>query len=146
MPGTFAGDLALTIDGTSAAGGTRWHGPVLEPGASVRIPLAVTFDAASESGSRLDAASVLDAVVLVQTAVGPGPSPGPSASGVPAPVSAGAPAAVAAPARAGLPAPAVGGLAQTGQELLGALGTAAAALVAGLVLVAARRRSRSAQD
>ncbi|WP_421734771.1 hypothetical protein [Cellulomonas sp.] len=150
MPGTFAGDLALTIDGAAAPGGARWRGPVLEPGAAVRIPLVVTFDVASEASSRLEAASVLDAVVLVQTAVGPGPSPAPTASGspatVPATVSAGAPAAVPVGLPAGLRPPAVGGLALTGQELLLPLGAAAAAVVAGLLLVAVRRRSRGAQD
>ena len=92
VPGTLAGDLTLTIDGAAAAGGSRWRGPVLAPGASLRIPLVLTFDAASQATSRLDVSAVLDAAILVQTGVGPGavaPStPDTAPTGGPTPVAA----------------------------------------------------------
>ena len=136
--GTLAGDLTLAIDGTPAPGGTRWQGPVLAPGASVRIPLVVTFAASSQLSSRLSAATVLTAVGLVQTGVGPGvvaPTTGPDV----APTS---PAAGAEPVKApgtGLP----GGLAHTGADVVRALGVAFAAVLGGfLLLLVVRRRAR----
>jgi len=112
-PGRLAGDLGLTIDGDRAAGGARWTGPELAAGATVRIPLVVTFSAASASLSRLDTAAVLSAVTLVQT--------GPDRAAAP-----------------GTP----GTLARTGSDAVGGLGVAGGALGLGLLLVLARRRAR----
>jgi hypothetical protein len=134
--GTLAGDLALSIDGSPAPGGTRWQGPVLAPGASVRIPLVVTFDASSQLSSRLSAAAVIDAVGLVQTGVGPGVvPPGPGV----APTSPGS--GGADPVKpSGQSAP--GGLAHTGADVVRALGVSVGAVIGGLLLLAVRRRAR----
>jgi hypothetical protein len=151
-PGTLAGDLSVSIDGTPTPGGTSWHGPDLAPGASARIPLVVTFAASSQLSSRVSVAAVLDSVTLVQTGVGTGSpprgdvptsTPSPSAAS-PAASSAPVPAAAALPVR---PASAWGrGLAHTGADVAGALGVAFAAVGVGFLLLVARRRSRRAQD
>lgn len=139
VPGTFAGDLALTIDGTPTAGGARWRGPDLAPGAALRIPLVLEFDPASTTSSRSGVTTVLDAVVLVQTAAGPGREP---AAQSPVP---GAAASPVRPAASGS-APRSGNLARTGSELTGVLGVAFAAVGGGFLLVVARRRSRRVED
>ena len=110
LPGTLAGDLSLTIDGADVAGGERWRGPVLAPGAMLEIPLEITFDAVSPGSSMRDVSWVLDAAMLVQTDAGPGPADdgsrcvaGPAAS-----------TASSAGPSAGSVAPSLGGLAHTG--------------------------------
>lgn len=139
-PGTFAGDLSLTIDGTPAPGGTTWHGPDLAPGASARIPLVVTFAASADLGSRVSVAAVLDAVTLVQTGVGPEVTP-PTTPPTSTPTTpAGSGAATHAPASGS------GGLAHTGADVLRAAGVSFGAILVGLLLLAARRRSRRAED
>lgn len=119
-PGRLAGDLSLLIDGAPAVGGDLWVGPPLAAGAVVRIPLVVTFSAAARSGSRLDTASVLSTVSLVQT--GPG--------------AAAAPPAVRSPQ---------GNLARTGLDAARTLAVAACATGLGVLLLAARRRPRRSQ-
>ncbi|WP_456846327.1 hypothetical protein [Cellulomonas sp. P5_C6] len=131
-PGTLAGDLSLSIDGTPAPGGTSWHGPDLAPGGTARIPLVVTFAASSPLTSQVSVAAVLDAVTLVQTGIGPGVAPT-------TPATAPAGAANAAP-------PASGGLAHTGAEIARAAGISLGAIVVGFLLLAARRRSRRAEN
>ncbi|NUU17992.1 hypothetical protein HP550_12100 [Cellulomonas humilata] len=131
-PGTLAGDLSLRIDGAPTAGGARWRGPDLAPGSALRIPLVLTFDAGSATTSQVDVATVLDAVILVQTASGPGsapttPGPGPTP-------------------RAPVATSSGGGLAHTGVEVGGAAGVSFAVIGLGLLLVAARHRSRRARD
>ncbi|GEL96746.1 hypothetical protein [Cellulomonas terrae] len=129
-PGSLAADLSLVIDGTPAPGGTSWHGPDLAPGAVARIPLVVTFAASSQSVSQESVAAVLDSVTLVQTGVGPAPTPTPRQTPQTPPTTS-----------------ARGGLAHTGADLGGALGVASAAVGAGfLLLLAARRRARRAES
>ncbi|WP_456787547.1 hypothetical protein [Cellulomonas sp. P5_C5] len=119
-PGTLAGDLSLAIDGDPVAGGARWAGPVLAPGAAVRIPLVVSFAAASPSGTQMSAAAVLDSVLLVQSVVSPTPTPGATATGT-------------------TPR---GGLAHTGQDVAATLLVSLAAVGFGVLLLASRRRAR----
>ncbi|WP_315097791.1 hypothetical protein [uncultured Cellulomonas sp.] len=126
-PGTFAGDLSLTIDGTPSAGGSTWRGPDLAPGSIARVALALTFAASSGSTSQSGVATVLDSVSLVQSAVGRAP-------GTPA----------ARPGAA--PTTTAGGLAHTGADVGHGLVAAVGALAAGLLLLAARRRSRRDPD
>ena len=128
VPGTLAGDLSLSVDGDPVSGGSRWEGPVLAPGAAVRIPLAVTFSAASPSTSRTSAAMVLESVVLLQTGVGVAPAPTPTSS-----AGAGSTATGSAPR---------GSLARTGQDVAGALLVSLTSVGVGVLLVAARRRRR----
>lgn len=130
VPGTFEGDLSLTIAGTNAVGGTRWLGPVLAPGGTARIPLVVTFDVTSQVSSRLATSAVLDAALLVQAA---GPTTAP-----PATQPGGSAAASQAPPR--------GGLAHTGQDVAGVLLVALVSVAVGFLLLGARRRSRRAED
>jgi hypothetical protein len=125
-PGTLAGDLSLSIDGDPVSGGSRWDGPVLAPGASVRIPLVVSFSAASPSTSQMSAAMVLESVLLVQTGVGVAPTPTSSAG-------------AASTATGHAPQ---GSLARTGQDVAGALLVSLTAVGLGMLLVAARRRRR----
>lgn len=134
-PGTFAGDLSLSIDGTPVPGGTSWHGPELAPGASARIPLVVTFAASSSLSSSVRVAAVLESVTLVQTGAGPAVVPTPTAT----PTS---PAGISQAARP--PSGGTGGLAHTGADVAGVLGVSFAALGLGVLLLAARRRSRRA--
>lgn len=147
-PGTLAGDLSLTIDGTAAAGGSRWHGPVLAPGAATRIPLVVTFDAASQVTSRLAATSVLDAAILVQTSVGPDPAENPpTASPSAAPSSSASPTSSAGSVSAARPAASgPAGLARTGADVARVLGVSLGAIGVGFLLLVARRRSRRSED
>jgi hypothetical protein len=142
-PGTLAGDLSLTIDGTPAVGGSRWRGPVLAPGASARIPLVVTFDAASQVTSRLAATSVLDSAILVQVAVGASeapPNPGSSSSASPNPTGSGSMGAARPPASGS------GGLAHTGDDVGRVAVVSFGAIGVGFLLLAARRRSRRDRD
>ncbi|WP_421743494.1 hypothetical protein [Cellulomonas sp.] len=134
-PGTFAGDLSLSIDGTPVPGGTSWHGPDLAPGASARIPLVVTFAASSSLSSSVSVAAVLESVTLVQTGAGPAVSPTPT--GTPT-APAGGSQAASPPTRG------AGGLAHTGTDVGSVLGVSFAALGLGVLLLAARRRSRRA--
>ena len=124
-PGTLAGDLSLTIDGAPVPGGTSWHGPDLAPGGRARITLVVTFDASSQSMSQASVAAVLDAVTLVQTGLAPATAP--TARPTPAPNATG------------------GGLAHTGADVARAAGASVGAVLLGLLLVVARRRSRRAE-
>ncbi|KQR17035.1 hypothetical protein ASF78_06860 [Cellulomonas sp. Leaf334] len=139
-PGTFAGDLALSIDGDPVSGGARWDGPVLVPGAAVRIPLVVSFSAASQSTSQLSAAAVLDGVLLVQTGAAPGPTAGTSASpsAGPAPVTTSSPTASGASPH--------GGLARTGQDVAGTLVVSLVTAGVGVLLLVSRRRVRRGED
>ena len=141
-PGTFPGDLALTIDGTVTPGGTTWRGPDLAPGATARIPLVLVFDAASLGGSRDDVSAVLEAVILTQTAAGPGSSPGPGAGSTPGTGPTPRAGSGAAPAGESAPPSWVRGLAHTGAEPVGALALALAATGTGFLLLVARRRAR----
>lgn len=143
-PGSLAGDLSLTIAGADATGGARWRGPVLAPGAQLEIPLVITFDADSPGSSMRDVSWVLDAAMLVQTDVGPGPAataPAPSVAPTqhaPTKQSPGSPVtSFASP---------LGGLAHTGLDAAVALTAALAAVGVGVLLLAARRRSRRAHD
>ncbi|MEZ0448097.1 hypothetical protein [Cellulomonas sp. ICMP 17802] len=135
VPGTLAGDLSLTIDGVAVAGGTSWQGPELAPGATLRIPLVVTFAASSHVASSVSAATVLDSVTLVQAVGAPVVAP-PAA----APTSAAARATPHGRPTSG------GGLAHTGADVAGAVGASFAAVGVGILLLAARRRSRRAED
>ena len=128
-PGTLAGDLSLTIDGGS---GTRRRpaGTVRtsQPGGRARITLVVTFDAASQSTSQASVATVLDLPsTLVQTDVGP------------------AVVADRSPRRRP-PTSGGSGLAHTGGgRRVGHGVRSLGAVLVGLLLVAARRRSRRAE-
>lgn len=123
-PGRLAGDLSLMIDGTPAAGGDLWVGPALAAGAVVRIPLVVTFSATAQSGTRLDTASVLSTVSLVQTGAG---------------------SAAVPPAAPPAALPGQGSLARTGLDAARTLAIAACATGLGVLLLAARRPPRRAQ-
>lgn len=135
-PGTLAGDLSLSIDGTPASGGTSWHGPEIPPGGTARIPLVVTFAASSQLTSQVSVAAVLDSVTLVQTGIGPGVTPTTPAATTPAGAVDAAP-----PADGGS-----GGLARTGAEIARTAGISLGAIVVGFLLLAARRRSRRDQN
>ena len=129
--GTLAADLSLHIDGTAVAGGTTWSGPELEPGSVARIGLVVTYAASSPLTSSVSVAAVLDAVTLVQTGVGRGAAPAATPVGHVRPT-------------AGPSAPG-GTLAHTGADPADAWVVALGATLGGLVLVVARRRSRTAR-
>lgn len=134
--GTLASDLSLRIDGTPVAAGATWLGPDLQPGAAARVDLVVTYAATSARTSRHGTAAVLDTVTLVQTGVGRRVTQ-PTAA---APVRPIATIATTTTTRE----PADPPLAHTGADAAGVLGAALAATLGGAVLVAARRRSRSA--
>ena len=170
---SLVGALELTIDGVPVDGGTRWHGPDLAPGAVARLDLTVTLPAGAGNETRSSTTHVIDTAFLVQTADGPGatPSPTPSAtpspsvtpgpSATPSPTSAPTPSpstsptATPAPTSAATPSPAPsptapgpGGedLAHTGSDVGAAFWPALAAVAAGAILVAARRRAERGRE
>jgi LPXTG-motif cell wall-anchored protein len=155
---SLGGALELTIDGARVGGGSRWSGPALAPGGVARVELRVALPADADNGTRASTVRVIDAAVLVQTAVGSGePSPsvppataGPTARPAPSPTT--HPTAGASPtAHPGAPAPGPGaapdgGLAHTGADASVAFWLGLSAVVAGAVLLAARRRARRDQE
>jgi hypothetical protein len=141
-PGTLAGDLSLSIDGTPAAGGSRWHGPVLAPGASVRVGLTVTFAATSDQATRVAVATVLDSVTLVQSAVGTADPPATASPQGVSPPAGVPPEGVAAPRAA---PHAATGLASTGADLARVLGVSCSAVGVGILLLLTRRTSRRSE-
>lgn len=127
---SLAGALRVEVDGEPVAGGATWRGPVLAPGDSIRIPLAVTFDAAARTGA-VQVAQVLDTVTLVEAAADPEPEPDPDDDY----------AFTGGDDEDGPPGP-DGGLAHTGSGVAPLVATALASLLVGWLLVARRRAGR----
>ncbi|WP_029290180.1 LPXTG cell wall anchor domain-containing protein [Cellulomonas sp. HZM] len=145
---SLLGALELTVDGHPVAGGTRWHGPGVAAGATVRLDLAVTFDADAALGARSQVTHVLDAVLLVQTADGAGatptadpptPTPDPPTPSPSGPTSGPPSTPAPSPTASGGAAPG-DGLAHTGSDAADLVWPALGAVVVGALLLLARRR------